>query len=73
MLVKAIDICNRLGVGCQVSIERYMKCGTGVCGQCACGPIRVCVEGTVFNGSELAKNPDFGKRKLDASGSWRPV
>jgi len=73
MLVKAIDICNRLGVGCQVSMERYMKCGTGVCGQCACGPVRVCVEGTVFNGRELAENPDFGKRKLDASGSWRPV
>jgi len=71
MLVKAIHICNSLGVECQVSIERYMKCGTGICGQCACGPVRVCVEGTVFKGNELLKNPDFGKRKLDASGSWQ--
>ncbi len=73
MLVKAIDVCHSIGVGCQVSIERYMKCGTGVCGQCACGPIRVCVEGTVFKAEDLLKNPDFGKRKLDASGGWRPV
>ena len=73
MLVKAIEICNSMGVDCQVSIERYMKCGTGVCGQCACGPIRVCVEGTVFNGGDLLENPDFGKRKLDASGGWRSV
>jgi dihydroorotate dehydrogenase electron transfer subunit len=73
MLVKAVEICRSLGVRCQASIERYMKCGTGVCGQCACGPIRVCVEGTVFDGDELLKNPDFGKRKLDASGSWRSI
>jgi len=73
MLLKTIEICHSLGIGCQVSIERYMKCGTGVCGQCACGPIRVCAEGTVFNGDELLNNPDCGKRKLDASGSWQPV
>ncbi len=73
MLVKTIDISNTLGVDCQVSIERYMKCGNGVCGQCACGGVRACVEGTVFHGHELLGNPDFGRRKLDASGSWRSV
>jgi len=73
MLTKAIEICNSVGVSCQVSIERYMKCGQGICGQCACGPIRVCVEGTVFNGNELVANPDFGKRKLDATGGWLSV
>lgn len=73
MLVKAVEICTNMGVGCQVSIERYMKCGTGVCGQCACGPVRVCVEGTVFNGMDLIENPDFGTRRLDASGAWQRV
>lgn len=73
MLVRTVDICKSLGVGCQVSIERYMKCGTGVCGQCACGPVRVCVEGTVFHGYELIQNPDFGRRKLDASGGWLSI
>jgi len=73
MLMKTIEICHSLGVGCQVSIERYMKCGTGICGQCACGPIRVCVEGTVFSSIDLLKYSDFGKRKLDESGTWRSV
>lgn len=73
MLMKTIEICTSLGVGCQLSIERYMKCGNGVCGQCACGPVRACVEGTVFYGHELMKNPDFGRRKLDSSGTWRSI
>jgi len=73
MLVKAVKTCNSLGVGCQVSIERYMKCGTGICGQCACGPIRVCADGTVFDGDQLLENPDFGRRRLDASGAWQAV
>ncbi len=73
MLTKAIDICNSVGVACQVSIERYMKCGQGICGQCACGPIRVCIEGTVFDGHDLLENPDFGTRKLDAAGGWVSV
>lgn len=73
MLLKTIEICRSAGVSCQVSVERYMKCGIGVCGQCACGPVRVCVEGPVFTGDELLANPDFGKRKLDASGRWQPV
>ncbi len=73
MLSKTIEICNLLGVACQVSMERYMKCGIGICGQCACGSVRVCVEGTVFDGNDLLANPDFGKRKLDASGAWKPV
>ncbi len=73
MLMKTIKICKSLGVGCQVSIERYMKCGNGVCGQCACGPVRACVEGTVFYDHELLKNSDFGRRKLDSSGTWRTI
>ena len=73
MLVKAVEICAALDVACQASIDRYMKCGIGVCGQCACGPDRVCVEGPVFDGKDLLRNPDFGKRRLDAAGAWQPV
>ncbi len=73
MLIKVLKICAALDVSCQASIERHMKCGTGVCGQCACGTFRVCIEGPVFNGKDLLENPDFGKRRLDASGTWIPV
>ncbi|NJD98801.1 dihydroorotate dehydrogenase electron transfer subunit [Thermococcus sp. LS1] len=37
----------------QVSAERYMKCGIGVCGSCNLGPYLVCRDGPVFDGSKL--------------------
>lgn len=37
----------------QVSAERYMKCGIGVCGSCALGKYLVCRDGPVFDGFQL--------------------
>ncbi|WP_297071097.1 dihydroorotate dehydrogenase electron transfer subunit [Thermococcus sp.] len=37
----------------QVSAERYMKCGIGVCGSCNLGKYLVCRDGPVFDGSQL--------------------
>lgn len=33
----------------QVSLERVMKCGVGICGSCGLAGFRVCTEGPVFN------------------------
>jgi dihydroorotate dehydrogenase electron transfer subunit len=53
----------------QASLERYMKCGVGICGTCCCGDgMRVCIEGPVFDRTTLQKIKDFGKWKRDASG-----
>ncbi len=53
----------------QASIERYMKCSVGLCGQCCLGNgLRVCKEGPVFDGKTLKKIPEFGVYKRDASG-----
>ena len=53
----------------QASLERYMKCGIGLCGQCCLGEgLRVCVEGPVFNNKTLRDIEDFGVYKRDASG-----
>ena len=53
----------------QASLERYMKCGIGLCGQCCVGKgIRICVEGPVLNSTTLKQVEDFGKFKKDASG-----
>jgi len=53
----------------QASLERYMKCGIGLCGQCCIGEgLRVCIEGPVFNDKTLKKVEDFGFYKRDASG-----
>ena len=38
----------------EMSLERYMKCGIGVCGSCVIGNgMRVCVEGPVFNCADI--------------------
>ncbi len=54
----------------QASLERYMKCGFGICGSCVLDPIglRVCSDGPVFDGALLLKT-DFGKRKRNSYGA----
>ncbi|CUX77189.1 Dihydroorotate dehydrogenase electron transfer subunit [Thermococcus chitonophagus] len=58
MLKKVLEIMNYERV--QISAERYMKCGIGVCGSCALGPYLVCRDGPVFRGEQL-KNTEFGQ------------
>jgi dihydroorotate dehydrogenase electron transfer subunit len=54
----------------QASLERFMKCGCGICGTCAVDPTGqlVCRDGPVFTGEQLAKLTDFGKYHRDAVG-----
>lgn len=53
----------------QASLERFMKCGFGICGQCCVGDgLRVCVEGPVFDENILKYVKDFGIFKRDSSG-----
>lgn len=68
MLYKVVELCNRYGVRCEVSLERYMKCGFGVCGQCDCSGQRVCLDGPVFTSTELSVMEDFGKREITKAG-----
>ncbi len=43
----------------EFSLERYMRCGIGLCGSCVkSGGLRVCVEGPVFRGDEISEG-DF--------------
>ncbi len=58
------------GIRVQASLERYMKCGFGICGSCVLDPtgLRVCTDGPVFDG-EVLLSTDFGRKKRDASGS----
>jgi dihydroorotate dehydrogenase electron transfer subunit len=58
----------------QFSLHRYMKCGVGVCGSCAIDPdgLRVCREGPVFRGDQLA-GTEFGEYTRDASGRRQRV
>ena len=48
MLIKLAHICTHTGIPCQISLERYMRCGIGLCGSCHCGDILVCQDGPVI-------------------------
>lgn len=53
----------------QASLERYMKCAIGICGQCCVGKgLRVCLDGPIFDGATLKKVKDFGVYRRDAAG-----
>ena len=68
MLYKIDRLCKGHGIECEVSLERYMKCGFGVCGQCDCSGQRVCIDGPVFNSEELDRMEDFGKTIITKTG-----
>ena len=68
MLYKVVGLCKEHGVECEVSLERYIKCGFGVCGQCDCSGQRVCIDGPVFNTEELSRMEDFGKITITKTG-----
>ena len=66
------DKCNHIPF--QASLERYMKCGIGLCGHCSIGKgLRVCLEGPVFHDSELRSIKDFGKFTRDQTGKKIPL
>lgn len=67
MMKNLLDNCENIPF--QASLERYMKCAVGLCGQCCIGEgIRVCKEGPVFDGKMLKHIQEFGVYKRDAAG-----
>lgn len=60
MIKKIFEICEENKIECQASLERYMRCGFGICGACVCGDQLVCKDGPVFNSDKLRKIKDFG-------------
>ena len=72
MMLKAVlDVSNKHRVPCQLSLERYMKCGYGLCGNCVIDPlgIRMCTEGPVVHGEVCDQlTEEFGKYHRDAEG-----
>ena len=70
MMKGVFDIVSKHKIPAQFSMERYMKCGLGICGQCCVDDIgwRVCIEGPVFWSDEIKLITEFGKYKRDAAG-----
>lgn len=59
--------CLSKGIKCQFLLERYMKCGFGMCGQCSIGESLVCFDGPVFD-AQIVLHPEFGKFHRDCAG-----
>ena len=68
MMYNVFRLCEQYDVPCQVSLERYMRCGFGVCGACICGSRLVCVDGPVFGSEQLRSIKDFNKKAFLKSG-----
>lgn len=75
MMKKVLDIANNYDKKCELSLERYMKCGFGICGQCCVDNlgIRVCKEGPVIKKEIVKQIFEFSKYKRDASGKKVPL
>ncbi len=68
MLYSLALLCEDLGVEAQISLERIMKCGVGLCGTCSIGGMLVCKEGPVFRAKDLLRIEEFGKKKRGEDG-----
>jgi dihydroorotate dehydrogenase electron transfer subunit len=73
MLFYLNQACAELGVPSQLSLERLMKCGAGLCGSCVVDGRRVCAEGPVFMGVDLLASKEFGQGKRDDAGKKIPL
>lgn len=70
MLKSVLTVCDTYNIPCQLSLERYMKCGFGVCGNCCIDPlgIRLCTDGPVMHGDLVRKIEEFGMYHRDDLG-----
>lgn len=72
MMEAVAKCCQKHKTPCQLSVERYMKCGFGVCGHCAMGGWLSCLDGPTLSGDEALANPEFGKVHKDRAGRAHP-
>ncbi|MHA1752079.1 MAG: dihydroorotate dehydrogenase electron transfer subunit [Candidatus Helarchaeota archaeon] len=75
MMKKIFEMTQKKNIPIQASLERIMKCGVGVCGQCVIDPpgLRVCKEGPIFCDEQLKTMGDFGNYKRDFSGCIKKI
>ncbi len=70
MLFFLLKMLNSRNMKCQMSLERHMKCGAGICGACMMDSHRVCKDGPVFTGEQISQMKDFGRGGRDATGTF---
>ncbi|MEM2142023.1 MAG: dihydroorotate dehydrogenase electron transfer subunit [Candidatus Thorarchaeota archaeon] len=75
MLTTLYAILAQYRIPFQFSLERFMKCGCGLCGTCALDPdgLLVCMDGPVFSGETISKIEEFGRYRRNGSGVREPL
>ena len=70
MMKVVAEIARKFKIPSQLSLERYMKCGIGICGQCCLDNtgIRLCKDGPVIAGETALISPEFGHYYRDKTG-----
>lgn len=68
MLKKTLELALKFNIPVQMSLERYIKCGLGICGSCMINNLRICKDGPVISGEILKSLKDFSLFRLDPSG-----
>lgn len=71
LMMKVVsDIAFNAKIPAQLSVERFMKCGFGICGQCCVDKlgIRACKQGPVMDNSLVRQLEEFGQYHRDSVG-----
>lgn len=68
MMKGVYEIISKKTIQLEASVERYMKCGIGICSSCSINDKLVCVDGTVFNKGQISKLSEFGRFYRNKSG-----
>ena len=70
LLKRVVDLTLQKDVFCQISMERYMKCGFGICGKCCVDPLGICLceAGPVVSNQLATQITEFGRYHRDNSG-----
>jgi dihydroorotate dehydrogenase electron transfer subunit len=73
MMKAVVDLARKRTIPVQASLERYMKCGIGICDACSIDSQLVCLDGPIFTAEQLETFEDFGRFRRDKSGRRIPA
>ncbi len=74
MMARVFEIARRKKIPVQLSLERIMKCGIGICGSCTVGDYVLCKDGPILSAKELGTlDAEFGLAHRDMTGTLRRI
>src|SRR2546429_5417964 len=73
MMKAVVDLAKAHTIPIQASLERYMKCGIGICDACSLDDRLVCMDGPIFTAEQLEGFEEFGKFRWAKRGPGVPA